>query len=1544
MSLKQIQSNAAKLLDYCSALAKVGRQPVSNIETSADWIQYGSYVRELPGISENKNNVVEDELVWLTVDRLKEIPPPVPPEIVRGWIKKLSNNPRLHPQHEVKRVVTVPKAEAQKMVDDGIARAENVDTLPDVDDRCAVTLLWDDNPQAIEAFKQYREEWKQWADKEKPRRDSMDVYRKLHDYYRVMEGIDEAERSLEVVFGLGIVKLYSNNAPECILSVVEQLAEIKLDDLTSQLFLYPRLDIEPTVALDTFRESPDMTRIKQVFENVRQNENVEFLPWDKETYSSIVEVAKTHLASDARIADDGVKAKDDKPDSLTFYLDYVVFVRRRDEGRGAVAVAKAFGEQIEQISDADAMDLPPTLTALVGDDNDDAGRSILAPNGEGCDGRGVNSPRSALCFPLPYNTEQEDIIRKLEGKCAGVVVQGPPGTGKSHTIANIICHYLARGRKVLVTAHAAPALEVLRDKLPEEIQPFAIPVLGTDVGSKKEIEKALNKLIEMHGQNDLPNIDRLEKEAEILQAKKYRRESDIKSLAEKQLTPPPKHLCDGCNNPPPYTAEHLAIWCAENRANFSWFADRPPIDSHTSMKFSAKDISGLRDARRSLGTDLCYLGKTLPKVGDLPSAGVVAGWHDSLIRAMAIEGEIASGSVCRLSSHASETDATRLKDELQNMIKQRQFATSSFSWSADFVRRAIQDDSLRELQKDLGQLAQGARLFVQRPVSHNNYPVIIEQDAQGILKAKAEGKLLLTFLPFARSILHGFRIDSASPQSKDDWVHAYSFAEWLSRSVRFAARWNGYVPGIDEGARAPAGQGDMVRWVCQASLALEAMCEVTEQASDVVSQISCLFSGADYSADVLSGDSDVARTVIQWIDKNLAKQRLELSRSEKQKTVKRLTDAQSAITEAMRAFLENTVGIDGGATDPDFRQWEQLLESLEALHKQKSHLDVVEEVTARIEDSGAAEWARRLRESPATDDSTDVPDDWREGWRWGCANAYLDSLGDGALKGLAEDLVHTRKDLETSVKKVVAARVIYSLKKTLADRDLMSSLFAFQAAMDQMPLGPRAITAPGIRRRAQRALKKCYRAIPCWVMPWSKVNEMLPKDLGAFDLVVVDEASQSGITESLSLLRGKKALVVGDDKQISPTLIGNTTVLTGLWQMHTHALPTRDALAWNNSLFDAARILFADQFVMLKEHFRCAEPIIAFSSRHFYDNRILPLRVPTAKERLLPPLVRVYVPDGYKDAHGINKPEARCIVEEIERIVNNPAMKGRTIGVISLLSSGQAQARHIWNALREKIKEDEFNNRKVECGSAAHFQGKERDIVFLSMVASPGQHHALTTSIFRQRFNVAVSRARDRLYLVHSVPLDQLQNPDDMQRCLLEHFDTPIPNERQREQEQLTESGFEREVFLRLVDKGFAVTPQVGSEGYRIDLVVEGEDGNRLAIELDGDVYHQDVEKDYQRQQVLERVGWNFWRCFASTYRRNPDGEFADLQNKLKTMGIEPWQRDEGKANRHTEVRQCVPLENSNSAANDIAESEEQNGEDNATRKDTRGQLPMTFT
>lgn len=248
-------------------------------------------------------------------------------------------------------------------------------------------------------------------------------------------------------------------------------------------------------------------------------------------------------------------------------------------------------------------------------------------------------------------------------------------------------------------------------------------------------------------------------------------------------------------------------------------------------------------------------------------------------------------------------------------------------------------------------------------------------------------------------------------------------------------------------------------------------------------------------------------------------------------------------------------------------------------------------------------------------------------------------------------------------------------------------------------------------------------------------------------------------------------------------------------------------------------------------------------------------------------------------------------------------MRHRSIGVTTLL--GQEQAMAILTAIEQVLGAEVMLRHDIRVGEPAAFQGDERDIMFISLVAERGSS-GLSGLGFEQRFNVAASRARDRMVLVRSVELEDLRPSDKLRRSLIEHFHAPFAAESSLSTERRTrcESPFEREMYDLLVERGYRVDTQVPVGTKRIDLVVEGADDSRLAIECDGDRYHgpEQWPDDMARQRMLERAGWTVWRCFASRFVRDRQGVIDELVSVLKARGIVPESGDLPPS-RHTEHR-----------------------------------------
>jgi len=314
---------------------------------------------------------------------------------------------------------------------------------------------------------------------------------------------------------------------------------------------------------------------------------------------------------------------------------------------------------------------------------------------------------------------------------------------------------------------------------------------------------------------------------------------------------------------------------------------------------------------------------------------------------------------------------------------------------------------------------------------------------------------------------------------------------------------------------------------------------------------------------------------------------------------------------------------------------------------------------------------------------------------------------------------------------------------------------------------------------------------------------------------------------------------------------------------------------------------------MLKEHFRCIPEIIQFSNELCYQGGIVPLRNPPPTQRLEPALESVFVEGGHREGRqDINKPEAREICKRLKEVIEDTRYRGKTFGVISLL--GNDQAKYIFNIIDEYLTPEQQDSCKFRASDAYAFQGDERDVMLLSKVVGSNDEKrltALTSDVYRQRFNVAVSRARDQLILFHSVQLGtDLKNTEELRYKLLNFVQKGIPTVREKEDvKDLFEYPFEEAVYYWLINRGYHVTPQVKVGNYRIDLVVEGT-RTRLAVECDGDRWHsQEVRlADGIRQRQLERAGLTFPRVWGSSFYQDPDSSMTPILSKFKELQIQP--------------------------------------------------------
>jgi very-short-patch-repair endonuclease len=763
----------------------------------------------------------------------------------------------------------------------------------------------------------------------------------------------------------------------------------------------------------------------------------------------------------------------------------------------------------------------------------------------------------------------------------------------------------------------------------------------------------------------------------------------------------------------------------------------------------------------------------------------------------------------------------------------------------------------------------------------------------------------------AGKLLDLVRVSGAPPTQPADWQGVLDYLALQKKRRALTARWNALAPEL--GFQSVLSIDAKGRLSADSQIAMYAKVKLAAREEVELSHAAMNLFPAWPRAALAGLDAAALAEVEYALSHHLNKNQLGQISGVLEGLHRALEGKRGKIVDGLRDFLARTLGNPTLDESALLAQWSGLMAELARLHALAGPLGIVNEVTANIAESGAPKLAQRLRQAVQGDEDKALPETLLRDWRLRRLATHLQAIDaqeefkklSAARAGIEHDLARVYHDL-------VVKRTWLKLAEN-ATPSVRAALQAYLNAIQRIGkgTGKRALR---YRRDARFAAAEAHRAVPCWIMPHHRVSESLPAQLGCFDLVVIDEASQSDLSALPVLLRARKLLIVGDDRQVSPQAIGlEEERVKALMQRHLpEQVPLfRAQMSPDRSIYDLAKVVFAHSGVMLKEHFRCVAPIIEYSKREFYAHELRPLRLARSSERLDPPLQDYLISDARRD-NGVNRAEVEFIVGEIKALAADPKMRQRSVGVVSLL--GEEQAVRIWERLTEELGPDVMRRHAVTCGDARLFQGRERDIMYLSMVSAPNDVGApLSRDTFAQRFNVAASRARDRMVLVRSVELHHLSESDRLRRSLIMHFARPFSEEQVRvtDLREICESPLERELFDWLNGEGYQVTPQVAVGAYRVDLVVEGRDDARLAVECDGDKYHgpQQWIEDMRRQRSLERVGWVFWRCFAAALRRRRETVLEDLRQALSAQGIEPIGRGGWGRRRMTETKRVRAAE-----------------------------------
>lgn len=430
---------------------------------------------------------------------------------------------------------------------------------------------------------------------------------------------------------------------------------------------------------------------------------------------------------------------------------------------------------------------------------------------------------------------------------------------------------------------------------------------------------------------------------------------------------------------------------------------------------------------------------------------------------------------------------------------------------------------------------------------------------------------------------------------------------------------------------------------------------------------------------------------------------------------------------------------------------------------------------------------------------------------------------------------------------------------------------------------------------------------PCLLMSPLSVAQFLDAERAPFDLVIFDEASQITVWDAIgSIARGRNAIIVGDPKQMPPT------------SFFDRSASADDGTDGGNeedleSILDEAMAASVKHH-RLTGHYRSRhESLIAFSNHRYYGGDLV--TYPSAETR--DSAVTFHKCDGLwqRGKERTNPVEAKAVVKEVIRRLNDPALSHLSIGVVTLNAEQQKLIMDLLDDERRKNPSLEtfFNEDSVDepvfVKNLETVQGDQRDVIMLSIGYGPNQPGARTMPMNfgplnrkggERRLNVAVTRATSEVAIFASFDPDMIdltRTQAEAVKDLKHYIEFAVRGPVALGQAILHVAGteeydspFEEAVARGLRKLGWTIHTQIGVSKFRVDLGIVHPDapGRYLAgVECDGATYHSTPtarDRDRVRHAVLEGLGWSLVRIWSTEYFNDPARVLEKVHLKLQEL------------------------------------------------------------
>lgn len=447
-----------------------------------------------------------------------------------------------------------------------------------------------------------------------------------------------------------------------------------------------------------------------------------------------------------------------------------------------------------------------------------------------------------------------------------------------------------------------------------------------------------------------------------------------------------------------------------------------------------------------------------------------------------------------------------------------------------------------------------------------------------------------------------------------------------------------------------------------------------------------------------------------------------------------------------------------------------------------------------------------------------------------------------------------------------------------------------------------------------------FKLFPCWLLSPENVSSILPLEKDMFDIVLFDEASQVFIENTIpSIFRGKCIVVAGDAKQLRPT----TTFMKRYMGANLDDevdLSTQAALEVE-SLLDLAVSRFNSANITY--HYRSKnQELIDFSNKAFYSGN-LQIAPNVSKNLKQKPIERILVDGKWSDRK--NLAEAKKVVELTKQILKT-RKHGETIGIITFNSEQEACIEDLFD--KECFKDEDFRSRFIRESSRIendedvslfvknleNVQGDERDIIIFSIGYARNEFGKVNASFGslsneggENRLNVAVTRAKQKIYVVTSIEPEELKvdgakfaGPKLLRSYLA--YARAVSKGKTEEVKAILDSfnqrilkvnktigllPLEEQIQKKLGKLGYSAEVNLGNSDSKISVAVYDKASDRylLGIETDQTAINSSpsiLERDVYRNEFLKSRGWRVLRVWSRDWWHNYKGVTSEIVREIE--------------------------------------------------------------